>query len=131
MPDFKATRFFAAAFALLSGATILALSLVPEVGLASGALAAPSTNWAHLPAYLLLSVLATLYAAPRNLQVCARLAAWLVAFGAAVELVQPLVGRSLSVTDLIFNIVGVAAGIALTCLALRLPAPASVYAGPR
>lgn len=130
MPNPKAARFFAAAFALLSGATILALSLVPEVGLASGALAAPSTNWAHLPAYLLLSALATLYVAPRSLRACARLGALLVIFGAVVELAQPLVGRSLSATDLVFNVLGVAAGIALTCLALRLPVPIA-YGRPR
>lgn len=130
MPNRRAARFFAAAFALLSGATILALSLVPEVGLATGALAAPSTNWAHLPAYFLLSVLATVYAAPRSFTACARLGVLLIAFGAVVEVAQPLVGRSLSLMDLAFNVVGVVSGIALACLVLRLPAP-RVYARPR
>ena len=131
MPNRRAARFFAAAFALLSGATILALSLVPETGLASGALAAPSTNWAHLPAYLLLSVLATVYVAPRTIAAGMSLGLVLVAFSGAVELIQPLVGRSLSLKDIIFNVVGVAAGIALASLALRLPASADAYARSR
>ena len=131
MPNRRAARFFAAAFALLSGATILALSLVPEVGLASGALAAPSTNWAHLPAYLLLSVLATVYVAPRTIAAGMSLGLTLAAFSGAIELIQPLVGRSLSLKDIIFNVVGVAAGIALATLALRLPAGADAYARSR
>lgn len=131
MPNRRAAQFFAAAFALLSGATILALSLVPEVGLASGALAAPSTNWAHLPAYLLLSVLATMYAAPRTAVSAMSLGLVLVAFSGAIELIQPLVGRSLSLKDFIFNVLGVAGGIALGTLALRLSANATVYARSR
>ena len=131
MPNRRAARFFAAAFAVLSGVTILALSLVPEVGLASGALAAPSTNWAHLPAYLLLSVLATLYVAPRTIAAGLSLGLVLVAFSGAIELIQPLVGRSLSLKDITFNVVGVAAGIALASLALRRPAGADAYARSR
>lgn len=53
------------------------------------------------------------------------LAAWVVAWGSAIELLQPLVGRSMKLSDMAANAVGVLVGLLIACLVQRLLAKAA------
>ncbi|KUJ80806.1 hypothetical protein AVO45_07175 [Ruegeria marisrubri] len=48
------------------------------------------------------------------------LAAWVVAWGGAIELLQPLVGRSMKLSDMAANAVGVLVGLLVAFLVQRL-----------
>lgn len=103
------------AWLMVLAATIIA-SLLPESNSSVGRVPATITNLAHIPSFALLTLLSAIVVAR-----WVKVSAWIlggvvlavVAFGAVIELIQPVVGRTASLSDVAFNLVGagVASGI--------------------
>ncbi len=100
--------------AIACGLAVLVLSLVPERWQVAAVLGPAWFNAAHLPAYFILTAVSVSWTAR-----CSRLdlhrsllvGAAIYAFSLAVEFVQPLVGRTLSMRDLGLNAAGVLAAV--------------------
>lgn len=100
--------------AIVCGLAVLVLSLVPERWQIGAALGLAWFNAAHLPAYFILTVASVSWTAccsRLDLQRLLLVGAAIYAFSLAVEFVQPLVGRTFSMSDLGLNAAGVLAAL--------------------
>lgn len=102
-------------------AAIVVASLIPEDLSGRELLSNRWWNWGHMPAYALLACMTVLLVARlRRVTVGLLLAvgAGVGAIGLLIEVVQPFFGRTLSVTDFAFNLLGVAIAL-LACFLMR------------
>lgn len=89
-------------------ATIIA-SLLPESDSSVGRVPATVSNLAHIPSFALLTLLTAVVVAR-----WVKVSKWIlggivlsvVAFGVIIELIQPVVGRTASLWDVVFDLVG-------------------------
>ena len=96
---------------------VLVASFLPPSMVAPG-----RWNLGHLPAYFVLTVV-TLFAwmpHKRTVLVIVGIAALLCVLGLLIELSQPLVGRTSSLIDLTYNMIGVFTGVAVYVVSVRL-----------
>lgn len=100
------------AWFVVLAATIIA-SLLPESHSSVGRVPPIVTNLAHIPSFAVLTLLTAVVVAR-----WVKVSGWIlggvvlavVTFGAAIELIQPVVGRTANLSDVAFNLVG--AGVA-------------------
>ncbi len=94
--------------ALVVGLVVIYLSLKPAVALGS------SDKLAHAAAYFTWTFLAAI--APRRKRWSLVLAGMIFVIGILIELVQPLVGRSCSIYDVLANSAGIVVGLGMALL---------------
>lgn len=94
---------------LMTMAVILVLSLLPETNPDADPLSPAMANLGHIPAYGLLALMTILVVSTMvrpTLMVLLVTILAVSAMGGVVEVLQPYVGRTFSVTDLLANISG-------------------------
>lgn len=110
-------------------ATYLILAVVLIASFLPASMVAPGRwNLGHLPAYLALTLVSLFAFSPynRTILMVLGIAALFCALGLLIEFLQPLVGRTSSLVDLMHNVIGVFTGVVVYIVVLRMQRKISV-----